>query len=43
MKDETDRVMKGTKYEGKGQFYHDALTLMTCTKPKAYKSIHEQS
>jgi hypothetical protein len=34
MKDETDRVMKGTKYEGKGQFYHDALTLMTCTKQK---------
>jgi hypothetical protein len=36
MVDETERVTKGTKYEGKGQFYHDALTLMTCNKSKAY-------
>jgi hypothetical protein len=32
---ETKRVMKGTKYEGKGVWYHDALSLMTCKK-----SIH---
>jgi hypothetical protein len=32
---ETKRVMKGTKYEGKGLWYHDALSLMTCKK-----SIH---
>jgi hypothetical protein len=36
MVDETERVMKGTTHEGKGQFYHDALTLMTCNKSKAY-------
>jgi hypothetical protein len=36
MKDETDRVAKGMKYEGKGQFYHDALTLMECTRTKTY-------
>jgi hypothetical protein len=36
MVDETARVTKGTTYEGKGQFYHDALTLMTCNKSKAY-------
>jgi hypothetical protein len=40
MKDETDRVMEGTKYEGKGQFYHDALTLMTFKKTKAYMQKH---
>jgi Ca2+-dependent lipid-binding protein len=40
MKDETDRVMKGTKYEGKSQFYHDALTLTTRTKTKAYMNKH---
>jgi hypothetical protein len=40
MKDETDWVMKGTKYEGKSHFYHDALTLMTCTKMKAYMNKH---
>jgi hypothetical protein len=28
--------MEGTCYEGKGQFYHDALTLMTCNKIKQY-------
>jgi hypothetical protein len=36
MVDETERVTKGTKYEGEGQFYHNALTLMTCNKSKAY-------
>jgi transposase len=40
MVDETERVMKGTKYEGQGQFYHDALTLMTCKKSKAYMQQH---
>jgi hypothetical protein len=34
MKKETDREMKGTCYEGKGQFYHDAMMLMTCNKTK---------
>jgi hypothetical protein len=28
--------MEGTKYKGKGQLYHDALTLATCKKTKAY-------
>jgi hypothetical protein len=32
MVEETQRVMKGTKHEGHGTFYHDALTLMTCKK-----------
>jgi hypothetical protein len=36
MVDKIERIMKGTKYEGKGRFYHDALTLMTCNKSKAY-------
>ena len=26
MVDETDKVMKGTKYDGQGLFYHDALS-----------------
>ena len=26
---ETDEMMKGTKFEGKGLFKHDALSLMT--------------
>jgi hypothetical protein len=36
MQKETGRVMEGTSYEGKGQFYHDPLTLMTCNKTKQY-------
>jgi hypothetical protein len=36
MKEETDIIMEGTSYEGSGQFYHDALMLMTCRKTKAY-------
>jgi hypothetical protein len=32
--------MEGTKCEGKGQFYHDALALMTCKKTKAYMQKH---
>jgi hypothetical protein len=36
MKEETDRIMEGTSYQGNGQFYHDALTLMACSKTKAY-------
>jgi hypothetical protein len=28
--------MEGTSHEGKGKFYHDALTLMTCIKTKQY-------
>jgi hypothetical protein len=40
MKDETYRVMEGKKNEGKGRFYHDALTLMTCKKTKAYMQKH---
>jgi hypothetical protein len=36
IKEETDIIMEGTSYEGNGQFYHDALTLMTCSKTKAY-------
>jgi hypothetical protein len=35
MKDEMDRKTKGTKYEGKGHFYHDMMTVMTC-KNKMY-------
>jgi hypothetical protein len=35
MVDETERVTKGTTYEGEGQFYHNALTLMICNKSKA--------
>jgi hypothetical protein len=41
MVDEVDRVMKGTKHELEGQFYHDALTLMMCEKSKAYMSEHD--
>jgi hypothetical protein len=41
MVDEVNRVMKGTKHEGEGQFYHDALTLMTCAKSKAYMMEHD--
>jgi hypothetical protein len=29
---ETKRVIKGTKNEGQGLWYHDALSLMTCNK-----------
>jgi hypothetical protein len=36
MKEETDRIMEGTSYEGIGQFNHDALALMTCSNTKAY-------
>jgi hypothetical protein len=36
MKEETERIMEGTAYEGHGQFYHDALTLMMGSKTKAY-------
>jgi hypothetical protein len=32
--------VKGTKYEGKGQVYHVALTLMTCTRTKSYMNKH---
>jgi hypothetical protein len=41
MVDEVNRVMKGTKHEGEGKFYHDALTLMTCEKSKAYMLQHD--
>jgi hypothetical protein len=40
MVDEVDRVMKGMKHDGEEQFYHDALTLMTCEKSKAYMLEH---
>jgi hypothetical protein len=40
MVDEVDRVIKGTKHEGEGKFYHDSLTLMMCEKSKAYMSKH---
>jgi hypothetical protein len=33
---ETKRVMKGTKNEGRGLWYHDALSLMTCKKSVQY-------
>jgi hypothetical protein len=33
---ETKRVMKGTKNEGQGLWYHDALSLMTCKKSVQY-------
>lgn len=33
---ETKRVMKGTKNEGNGLWYHDALSLMTCKKSVQY-------
>jgi hypothetical protein len=36
MVEETQRVMKGTKHEGHGKFYHDTLTLMTCKKSIKY-------
>jgi hypothetical protein len=36
MKKETDIVMEGTSYDGKGQFYHDAMTLVICNKTKQY-------
>jgi hypothetical protein len=36
MKEETDRIVEGISYEGNVQFYHDALTLMMCSKTKAY-------
>jgi hypothetical protein len=41
MKKETDRVMEGTCYEGKSQFYHDVLTLVTCSKTKQYKEKND--
>jgi hypothetical protein len=36
MKDEVERVLKGTPYEGKEFFFHDALSLTTCTNMKKY-------
>jgi hypothetical protein len=33
---ETKIVMKGTKNEGRGLWYHDALSLMTCKKSVQY-------
>jgi hypothetical protein len=33
---ETKRVMKGTKNKGRGLWYHDALSLMTCKKSVQY-------
>jgi hypothetical protein len=33
---ETKREMKGTKNEGRGLWYHDALSLMTCKKSVQY-------
>jgi hypothetical protein len=41
MVDEVNRAMKGTKQEGEGQFYHDALMIMTCEKSKAYILEHD--
>jgi hypothetical protein len=38
--DRVDRVMKGTKHEGEGKCYHNALMLMTCEKSKAYMCEH---
>jgi hypothetical protein len=40
MKDEVDRITKGTKYVDKGQLYHDALTLMTRKRTIAYLREH---
>ena len=31
---ETDEVMKGTQFEGKGMFKHDALLLMTAKETR---------
>jgi hypothetical protein len=41
MKEETDRIMEGTSYEANGHFYHDAMTLMTCSKTKTYMQIND--
>jgi hypothetical protein len=41
MKKETYRVTEGTCYKGKGHFYHDAPTLMTCNKTKQYMEQHD--
>jgi hypothetical protein len=38
MNDETDRVMDGTVYEGRGQFYHNTLMIMMYNKRKSYMS-----
>jgi hypothetical protein len=41
MVEETQRVMKGTKHEGHGKFYHDALALVTCKKSIKYMKNKE--
>jgi hypothetical protein len=41
MKEETERIIEGTSYKGHGQFYHDALTLMTCSKTKSNMQKNE--
>ena len=43
---ETDRVMEGTQYEGKGLFKHNALSLMTAIKSQDWmktEKINERS
>jgi hypothetical protein len=34
--EQVDRVKNGKNYEGKGQWYHDALALVTCKKSIKY-------
>ena len=36
---ETNEVMKGTRFEGKGLFKHDALLLMTATETREWMKV----
>ena len=36
---ETDEVMKGTQFEGKGLFKHDAMSLMTATETREWMKV----
>ena len=36
---ETDEVMKGTQFEGKGMFKHDALLLMTAIETRNWMKV----
>ena len=36
---ETYKVMKGTRFEGKGMFKHDALLLMTATETREWMKV----
>lgn len=40
MIEQTDELMKGTQYEGKGLFYHDALNQLCCKETVEWMKTH---